>query len=96
MDNSLNGKIKRLIQPNMRLYYIFLIVFTIATLLVGEYKVILFAVEATVIVLLYAYSTAANKKRSSEILNYLEEAVIEENTSDVELKIINYRKAKTL
>ena len=76
MDNSLNGKIKRLIQPNMRLYYIFLIVFTIATLLVGEYKVILFAVEAVIIVFLYVYSTAANKKRSSEILNYLEEATV--------------------
>jgi len=87
LNSNLNSKFRRLIEPNTRFYFIFLIVFTVATLIAGEHKLVLFAAEAVIIVLLYLYSTASNKKRSGEILSYLESVTLNMESSSNDIMV---------
>jgi len=67
-----NKKIKRLFEPNMRLYFLLLVVFAAATFLFGSHAKTLAIVEIGVVVVLFFYSMYAGRKRNAEILKYIE------------------------
>ena len=68
----MNRKLKRLFEPNMRFYFIILVFFSVITFFFGGYTKELAAIELAFVVLVYIYSKFAERKRSREILNYIE------------------------
>ncbi|MGM9522543.1 MAG: DHH family phosphoesterase [Oscillospiraceae bacterium] len=56
----------------MRLYFIMLILFAAATLFFGEYPWQLAAAEGVIVVLLFVYSRIAGRRRSRDMLKYIE------------------------
>ena len=78
----MNNKLKRLIQPNTRFYFLFLILFTIGTLLFGDHAMMLFTGECIIIVLLVIYSGYADKKRSRAIVDYIESVTLDVESSN--------------
>ncbi len=83
----LNSRLKRLLQPNTRFYFIFLIIFAVATLIFGEHRTMLFIIEAVVIVLLFYYSSVTGKTRSREIVDYLESITLNMDSSSNEIMV---------
>ena len=83
----MNSRLKRLIQPNTRFYFIFLILFAAATLFFGEHRTTLFIVEAIIIVLLLLYSNVSGKKRSREIVDYLESVTMNLDSSSNDIMV---------
>ncbi len=80
MDNSHSfaKKLSRLSEPSMRLYFIFLIIFTVAALVLGQY--ILAAGEAVIIILLSLYSRITAKKYRKELSEYIESISLRADT----------------
>ncbi len=72
MDNKHNfaKKLSRLSEPSMILYFAFLIVFTIAAVLLGQY--ILAAGEALIVILLFIYSRISSNRYRKELSEYIE------------------------
>ncbi len=68
----MNKKIKRLLQPGVRLYFLMLILFAAGTFFLGQYQRELAYIEAGLVVILAFYSLIANAKRRKAILNYIE------------------------
>ncbi len=68
----MNNKIKRLLEPNVRFYFIVLLLFAALTIFFGNYGLRLAVIEVIFIVALFIYSKATERKRSREILNYIE------------------------
>jgi len=68
----LNKKIKRLFEPNMRLYFILLVVFAGVTFLTGKQNAVIAYAEAALIVALYFYSRASLRRRNRELTKYIE------------------------
>ena len=68
----MNKKLPRIFQPNARLYVMLLIAFAVATFFVGEHNRILAGIQVGAIVLLLVYSSAAKRKRTAKLLDYLE------------------------
>ena len=64
------NKLSRLLEPSLRLYFIALVCFTVATALFGNWY--LTAAEAVVVVVLYLYFRQANGRRKREILKYID------------------------
>ena len=62
-----NKKLSRLLEPNLKLYFLCMVLFCCATAVVSP---LLALAEAAVIVALYAYFTKANQKRRQGILQY--------------------------
>ena len=63
-------KLSHLLEPSLRLYFICLVLFALASGLWGSWR--LAAVEGAVVILLYFYFRRCNTQRQSEILRYLE------------------------
>ena len=68
----MNRKLPRIFQPSMRLYFIFLIAFAIATFFAGKYNWILSGIEALVLVFLVIHLRVTSKKQTAKLLDYLE------------------------
>ena len=64
-----NKKLSRLLEPNLKLYFLCMVLFCCAAAVVSP---LLALVEAAVIVALYAYFTKANQKRRQGILQYID------------------------
>ena len=64
-----NKKLSRLLEPNLKLYFLCMVLFCCATAVVSP---LLALAEAAVIVALYAYFTKANQKRRQGILQYID------------------------
>lgn len=76
----MNGKkLKQLMEPNMRLYFLMLILFAIATFFLGRYELILAAAEFIIILLLFIYTKISGRKKGYEMLEYIESV-----TSDID------------
>ena len=72
LKTKINKKIKKLLEPNMRLYFVLLVIFVIVTFFFGEKYEQLAVIEGIVVVLLFVYSAFTRQKRRREILNYIE------------------------
>ena len=68
----MNKKLPRLLQPNVRLYFILLIAFAITTFFFGGYGRILAGVQILVIIMAAIYLHFASRQRAVKLLNYLE------------------------
>jgi len=62
----------------MRLYFVFLVIFVIAGLLIGNR--ILAAVEAVIVIALMIYSLISGKRRQQELLRYIESVTLNLDT----------------
>ena len=65
----MNKKLSRLLEPNLKLYFVVLLLFSAAALPV---KPLLAAVEGCITVVLYIYFTRSNRKRRQSILQYID------------------------
>ena len=68
----MNKKIKRLFEPNLRLYFILLVIFAAATFFLGEYSTTLAIAEACIVVIVLIIYIYTGRRRNKEILNYIE------------------------
>lgn len=68
----MNKKFKRLLEPNVRFYFMFLILFTVVNFFVSGHNQLIAIIEAVIIVALYIYSRISAPKRNREILKYIE------------------------
>ena len=75
---SLNRKLSRLTEPSMRLYFIILVIFAIATVFFNYY---LAAGELVVILFLFIYSRISARKRRMQMLDYMESVSFELDTA---------------
>jgi len=65
-------KLPRFLQPNVRLYFLLLIIFAVATFFFGDYGRILAGIQITVIILAVIYLHVATRRRNARLLSYLE------------------------
>jgi len=65
----MNKKISRLLEPNLKLYFLFLLAFSLAAI---PFKPLLALVEGCITVVLYIYFTRSNQKRRQGILQYID------------------------
>ncbi len=68
----MNRKLRRLLEPSMRLYFIALVLFAVVTFFFGELTWKLAVGETVFILLLLVYSRLAGRKHSRDVLNYIE------------------------
>ena len=68
----MNKKLPRILQPNVRLYFMLLIAFAIATFFIGDYYRLLAAIQVVVLISVAVYSQIATRKRTAKLLDYLE------------------------
>ena len=68
----MSKKLPRFLQPNVRLYFLLLIIFAAATFFLGYYGRILAAGQFAAIILAAIYLHIVTKRRTKKILNYLE------------------------
>ncbi len=68
----MNNKLSRIFQPSMRLYFIVLILFAVATCFFGPKARILAIGEAVIIILLAVFTRMSNTKRADKLLEYIE------------------------
>ena len=64
-----NKKLSRLLEPNLQLYFVCLLLFSLAAVTVSP---LLALVEGCATVALYLYSSQVNKKRRQGILQYID------------------------
>jgi len=64
-----NKKLSRLLEPNLQLYFLCLVIFTLAAV---PFQPVLAMAEGIATVGLYVYSTNRNKKRRQNILQYID------------------------
>lgn len=79
----MNRKLARLLEPSMKLYFIWLVLFTGIAFV---FNPSLAGVQAVIIVILYIYQRHSNKVRANEVLKYIESV-----TSDVDTASRNTR-----
>ena len=68
----MNRKFRHILEPNVRLYFIMLILFAAITLFYGKNTWELAAGEGAIILLLYIYSIVVSRRRSREMLDYIQ------------------------
>jgi c-di-AMP phosphodiesterase-like protein len=68
----MNKKLPRLFQPSVRLYFMLLIAFAIATFFVSDHNRLLAGIQLVALVLLALYSRIATRRRTAKLLDYLE------------------------
>ena len=68
----MNKKLPGLFLPSLRLYFLLLIAFTIATFFVGDYSRVLAIVQVVVLIFLALYTSVSSKNRTLKLLDYLE------------------------
>ena len=64
-----NKKLSRLLEPNLQLYFLCLLAFTLAAVTVSP---LLALTEGVATVALYAYFVRSNKKRRQSVLQYID------------------------
>ena len=77
----MNKKIKRLIKPNFRFYFIMLIIFALATFFVQGYSRELALIESGIIILLFIYSRISARNRQRDILQYIESVTFDRDVA---------------
>ncbi len=68
----MNRKLKSILSSNIHLYLATLILFAVATFFLGEYNLYLAVAEVVIILLLMVYTRIANRRKSREMLKYIE------------------------
>ncbi|MCL2819458.1 MAG: DHH family phosphoesterase [Oscillospiraceae bacterium] len=68
----MSKKLPRFLQPNVRLYFLLLITFAVATFFFGGYGRILAIIQLTIIILAAIYLHIATRRRTVKLLSYLE------------------------
>jgi len=68
----MSKKLPRFLQPNVRLYFLLLIVLAISTFFFSGYGIILAGAQVGVIILAAVYLRYATRKRAQKLFNYLE------------------------
>ena len=68
----MNKKLPRLLRPDVRLYYMLLIVFAVSTYFFGGYSTMLAVIQAAVIILSAIFLHFATRRRAGKLLKYLE------------------------
>jgi len=68
----MNKKLPRLLQPNVRLYFMLLIAFAVASFFIGGHGRLLAGIQVVVIILAAIYLQIATKRRTEKLFNYLE------------------------
>lgn len=68
----MNKKIKKLLEPNMRFYFIMLVLFAILTFFADDRNHMIAYIEAGLVVLLYIYSKVTGLHRKKEFMQYIE------------------------
>ena len=68
----MNKKIKKLMEPNVRFYFIFLIIFAVVSFFISDHNKIVAVIEVCIIICLYAYSKISAPRRNRELLKYFE------------------------
>ena len=66
----MNKKLSRLLEPNLRLYFLFLLAFSLAAVLV---KPLFGAAELGITAVLYVIYTRSSQKRRQGILQYIDQ-----------------------
>ena len=64
-----NKKLSRLLEPNLKLYFLFLVIFTVAAVPISP---LLALVEGVATAALYAYFRSRNQKRRQNIMQYID------------------------
>ena len=75
-----NKKLSRLLEPNLKLYFFCLLVFSAAAVTVSWPLAL---VEGLATVALYVYSSEVNKKRRQGILQYIDSVTLEQLASQL-------------
>ena len=68
----MNKKLPRFLQPNVRLYFLLLIIFAVTTFFFGHYGRILSVGQLAVIILAAVYLHIMTKRRTKKLIDYLE------------------------
>ena len=68
----MNKKIKKLFEPNVRFYFIFLIIFAVAGFFISGHSKTVAIIEVVITALLYLYSKVSAPRRNRELLEYIE------------------------
>ncbi len=68
----MNKKLLKMFQPSMRMYFMILILFAVFTFFFGHYGRYLAIAEVIIIILITIYTKNSNKKRTSQLINYIE------------------------
>ena len=68
----MNKKLPRVFQPSLRIYFLLLVAFAVSTFFIGEYNRILAGVELAAMIILAIYGQVSSKKRTAQLLDYLE------------------------
>lgn len=74
----MNNNLKRLMEPGTRLFFVFLVIFAITAYF---FEPMLAYVEAGVVVLLFAYSFIANRRRQKKFAEYIESVTYDVETA---------------
>ena len=68
----MSKKLPRFLRPNVRLYFLLLIVFAVATFFFGSYNRTLAGIQIGVIIMAAIYLNIATRRRNKKLLSYLE------------------------
>ena len=68
----MNKKLPRILQPSMRLYFVLLVAYAVATFFVAHHNRILSVIEAVVLIVLWIYVRVTSRRRAEKLLDYLE------------------------
>ena len=68
----MNKKIRKLFEPNVRFYFIFLIIFAVVSFFISDHNKTVAIIEVCIILLLYLYSKISAPRRNRELLKYIE------------------------
>ena len=89
----MNKKLPRIFRPSMRLYFVILMAFTIATFFAGKYNWILSAAEVVVLIFLVIHLRVTSKKQAEKLLDYLESISdgLDTTVRDTPLPVVIYK-----
>ena len=74
----MNNQLKRLLEPNTRLFFLFLVIFAITTFFVEEKLAI---AEGIIIVLLLIYTLVVTRRRRKQLMEYIESVTYDVETA---------------
>ncbi|MBE6949584.1 MAG: DHH family phosphoesterase [Ruminococcaceae bacterium] len=77
----MNKKIKKLLEPNLRFYFILLVLFAILTFFADDRNHLIAYIEAGLVALVYIYSKISGHRRKKEFMKYLESVTQDMDTA---------------
>ena len=88
----MNRKLPGFFQPRLRLYFMLLFAFAIATFFIGKYSRILAPIEIGVLIILALYLRISSKKQTARLLDYLESVTdgLDLTVRDTPLPVVVY------